>query len=95
MVILTFAGVFQYLTPYFIRATIDGRDVIILYGNAGELHETAIKFDGAVPTATVVSGSGPVKQKTLDSSTLALQYITTGQTVVEVGSKVLLYILGM
>ena len=81
------------------RATIDGRDVIILYGNAGELHETAIKFaTPASPSAKVVSGSGKVKQKVLTSgseSALALQYVTTGQTVVEVGDKVLLYIVGM
>ncbi|KDR69947.1 hypothetical protein GALMADRAFT_1351204 [Galerina marginata CBS 339.88] len=78
-------------------ATINGRDVIILYGNAGELHETAIKFTGTTtPTVKVVSGSGTLKQKVLTSSgnsALALQYTTApGQTVVQVGSTVMLYI---
>jgi hypothetical protein len=79
------------------RATIDGRDVILLYGNAGELHETAIKFTTAAPpTVKVVSGSGTIKQKVITSggSALALQFTTNGQTVVQVGDKTLLYILG-
>ncbi|KAJ7781617.1 glycoside hydrolase family 35 protein [Mycena metata] len=73
-------------------ATIDQRDVILVYGNAGELHETAFKFTSAVPTATVVSGTGAIKTKVLAGNSLVLQYQTTGQTVVEVGN-VLLYIL--
>ena len=79
------------------RATMDGRDVIILYGNAGELHETAIKFTTSTPpTVKVVSGTGTIKQKVLTSggSALALQFTTTGQTVVQVGTQTLLYILG-
>ncbi|EGO25493.1 glycoside hydrolase family 35 protein [Serpula lacrymans var. lacrymans S7.9] len=74
-------------------ATIDGRDIIVVYGNAGELHETAFKFDGTVPAATVVSGSEQLKSETINSTNLVIQYTTTGQTVVEVGSDVLLYIL--
>ncbi|KAJ7067978.1 glycoside hydrolase family 35 protein [Mycena amicta] len=73
-------------------ATIDSRDVIFVYGNAGELHETAFKFTTSVPTASVVSGSGQIKTKLLGSNTLALQYTTSGQTVVKVGN-ILLYIL--
>lgn len=75
----------------------DGRDIIILYGNAGELHETAIKFTtSAAPTVTVVSGNGSIKQKVLTNggSALALQFTTNGQTIVQVGDKTLLYILG-
>ncbi|KAF5322689.1 hypothetical protein D9619_001054 [Psilocybe cf. subviscida] len=77
-------------------ATMDGRDIIILYGNAGELHETAIKFTtSAAPTVTVVSGNGSIKQKVLTNggSALALQFTTNGQTIVQVGDKTLLYIL--
>ncbi|CAA7259499.1 unnamed protein product [Cyclocybe aegerita] len=74
-------------------ATIDGRDIILLYGSEGELHETAIKFEGlTAPTVTVVSGSATIKQKVLDGGALALQYTTTGQSVVDVGST-RLYIL--
>ncbi|KAJ6627468.1 glycoside hydrolase superfamily [Mycena sp. CBHHK59/15] len=73
-------------------ATIDGRDVILLYGNIGELHETAIKFTSKAPTATVVSGKGSIKTKILAGNSLVLQYTTTGQTVVEVGNAIL-YIL--
>ena len=73
----------------------DGRDVILVYGNAGELHETAIKFTTpAPPTIKVVSGTGAIKQKVLSGSVLALQFNTIGQTVVEIGNNVLLYILG-
>lgn len=78
-----------------IRATIDGRDVILVYGNAGELHETGIKFGTTTaPTVKVLSGSGTLKQKVLSGGVLALQYTTLGQTVVQVGSNTLVYILG-
>ncbi|KAF9526882.1 glycoside hydrolase family 35 protein [Crepidotus variabilis] len=70
-------------------ATIDGKDVIILYGSAGELHETAIKSSS---TPSVVSGSGTIKTKSLSGGVLAIQYTTTGQTVVQVGNT-LLYVL--
>ncbi|KAF7353098.1 Beta-galactosidase [Mycena venus] len=73
-------------------ATIDKRDIILVYGNAGELHETAFKFTSAIPAATVVSGTGTIKTKVLAGNSLALQYQTTGQTVVQVGNTVL-YIL--
>ncbi|KAJ6516256.1 glycoside hydrolase family 35 protein [Mycena sanguinolenta] len=73
-------------------ATVDQRDVILIYGNAGELHETAFKFASAVPEATVVSGTGAIKSKVLAGNSLVLQYQTTGQTVVQVGN-ILLYIL--
>ncbi|KAH0828009.1 glycoside hydrolase family 35 protein [Lanmaoa asiatica] len=74
-------------------ATIDGRDVIVVYGNAGELHETAFKFNSTdIPYANVVSGTQSITTGTINSS-LVIQYTTSGQTVVEVGSNVLLYIL--
>ncbi|KAJ7477091.1 glycoside hydrolase family 35 protein [Mycena galericulata] len=44
--------------------------------------------------ATVVSGTGTIKTKNLAGNSLALQYTTTGQTVVQIGNT-LLYILGM
>ncbi|KAJ6510194.1 glycoside hydrolase family 35 protein [Mycena vitilis] len=73
-------------------ATIDKRDVILVYGNAGELHETAFKFTSTVPAASVVSGTGSIKTKVLAGNSLVLQYQTTGQTVVQIGNT-LLYIL--
>ncbi|KAJ7283442.1 glycoside hydrolase family 35 protein [Mycena rebaudengoi] len=73
-------------------ATIDGRDIILVYGNAGELHETAFKFASKAPTATVVSGTDTIKTKSLAGNTIALQYTTNGQTVVQIGNTVL-YIL--
>ncbi|KAJ6567229.1 glycoside hydrolase family 35 protein [Mycena vulgaris] len=75
-------------------ATIDKRDVILVYGNTGELHETAFKFMSAVPTATVISGTGTIKTKILAGNSLVVQYTTSGQTVVQIGNT-LLYILGM
>jgi hypothetical protein len=75
-------------------ATIDGRDVILLYGNKDEIHETAIVFDGTVPQAKVVSGTATIQQNSINGTALAIQYTTTGQTVVSVGDGILLYILG-
>ncbi|CAK5262479.1 unnamed protein product [Mycena citricolor] len=69
-------------------ATIDNRDVIILYGNAGELHETAFKTTAG--KVAVVSGSGKIKTKAA-SDLLTVQYTTTGQTVLEIGNT-LVYI---
>ncbi|KAL0580896.1 hypothetical protein V5O48_001089 [Marasmius crinis-equi] len=79
----------------FTWATIDGMDVIVLYGNAGELHETAIAYSGSntTLTASVVDGKGPIQQKSLSASSLAIQYTTSGQTVVRVGESVILYLL--
>lgn len=65
-----------------------------MYGNTGELHETAFKFTSVVPSATVVSGTGKIKTKILAGNSLVVQYSTTGQTVVRIGNT-LLYILGM
>jgi beta-galactosidase GanA len=72
-------------------ATVDGRDVILLYGGTGELHETAISFTSTAPQVHVVSGDAKgVKTKVVgDNSALAIQYKTTGQTVVEVGNATL------
>ncbi|KAJ7499278.1 glycoside hydrolase family 35 protein [Mycena latifolia] len=69
--------------------TIDKRDVILVYGNSGELHETAFTFTSAVPTATVVSGTGTIKTKVLAGNSLVLQYTTSGQTVVQIGNVLL------
>lgn len=82
---------------FFPRATIDGQDNIFLYGNEGELHETAFvvpSSSGARPSARVVSGSTPIKQQVLASGALAVQYTTTGQTVLQIGPKLRVFILG-
>ncbi|KAG5733968.1 putative beta-galactosidase A [Termitomyces sp. T112] len=73
-------------------ATIDGKDILLVYGNAGELHETAFMFSDMPPAAEVLSGSASLKQKTLRNNSLVLQFTTTGQIVVQVGS-ILVYIL--
>ncbi|KIY45926.1 glycoside hydrolase family 35 protein [Fistulina hepatica ATCC 64428] len=75
-------------------ATFDERDVIVLYGNAGELHETAILFDSTpFNAALTTTGTSDVVSEILDDVALVLQYMTDGQTVVELGSGILLYIL--
>jgi hypothetical protein len=81
------------LTDHGSRATIDNRDIFVLYGNAGETFETAFMYNGTVPQVTVVSGTGTPKTATKNGA-LVLQYTTTGSTVVTVGSGILLYILG-
>nr|GAT53820.1 glycoside hydrolase family 35 protein [Mycena chlorophos] len=74
--------------------TVDDRDVILVYGNAGELHETAFKFaTSTAPQVKVVAGTGKIQTKSLADNSLALQYTTTDQTVIEIGSGILLYIL--
>ncbi|EJD54068.1 beta-galactosidase [Auricularia subglabra TFB-10046 SS5] len=71
-------------------ATIDGRDIIILYGDAGELHETALAFTGTAPAVKITShtSSNEVRQS-IRSGVTALQYTLGGQSVVEVGSTLL------
>jgi hypothetical protein len=78
------------------RATIDGQDNLFLYGNEGELHETAFILPSAdsEPSAQVVSGSGSIKQQVLASGALAMQYTTTGQTVLQIGPRLRVFILG-
>jgi len=83
------------------RTSVDKRDVIFLYGNAGELHETAFKFNSntgtAVPTVKVLSPSSAanlIKSQIIGGSALAVQYKTIGQTVIQVGTTIV-YILGM
>ncbi|KXN86326.1 putative beta-galactosidase A, partial [Leucoagaricus sp. SymC.cos] len=80
----------------FTWATIDGQDNIFLYGNEGELHETAFLLpdaSGTQSSARVVSGSGNIKQQYLPGGALAIQYTTTGQTVIQIGSKLRIFIL--
>jgi hypothetical protein len=60
--------------------TIDGRDVIVVYGNAGEKHETAFVF-GSTPPVTTVSGAEV--QSSTSNGALVLSYITSGQSVVQ------------
>ncbi|EJD54069.1 putative beta-galactosidase A, partial [Auricularia subglabra TFB-10046 SS5] len=74
-------------------ATIDGRDVIVLYGDPGELHETAIASSGPAPAMKVLSrtASSEIKQDTISAGVTAIQFTTDGQSVVQLGSA-LLYI---
>ncbi|KAF9452019.1 glycoside hydrolase family 35 protein [Macrolepiota fuliginosa MF-IS2] len=77
-------------------ATIDGQDIILLYGNQGELHETAFilpQTPGSSPFARVVSGTATIKQQVLPSGALAIQYTATDQTVVQIGPKLKVFIL--
>lgn len=48
----------------------------------------------SIPSANVVSGTQSLKTETINTTSLVIQYTTFGQTVVEVGSNILLYILG-
>jgi len=65
----------------------------VLYGGAGELHEFAVKYTGTAPTATVVSGTGTIKQAAANGA-VAVQFVANGQTVVQVGTT-LFYLVGM
>lgn len=77
--------------------TIDGQDNVLLYGDEGELHETAFILPKgtpeAKPIAQVVSGSGDIRQRVLTSGALAVQYTTTGLTVALIGPKLKVLIL--
>ncbi|PFH52549.1 glycoside hydrolase family 35 protein [Amanita thiersii Skay4041] len=73
-------------------ATVDGRDIIFIYGDQGERHETAFKINGDNPTGRVVAGTGNIKTQ-LVNDVLIVQYETTGQTVVEISPRVFVYIL--
>jgi hypothetical protein len=75
-------------------ATIDNTDVFVLYGNTGEIHETAIVFNGtSAPSVKVVSGTGKI-QSVVSNGVLIIQYITTGQAVIQVGTSQQLYVVG-
>jgi hypothetical protein len=73
-------------------ATIDNRDVIVLYGNEGETHETAFKLGGKSFDIKIVSGTGKVTSKIIGGS-LVINYSTDGFTVVKMGDNILAYIL--
>lgn len=75
----------------FTSIKVDGKDVIVLYGAKGELHETAIK---TTASAKVVNGAGKIKTQAAASGVLAIQYTIDGQIVVDLGSA-LLYLVGM
>lgn len=73
---------------------IDGTTVVVLYGDNGQTHETAVKTCRKQTvsvfgddTASVTSRSG--------SGSLIIQYLTTGMTVVQIGQNLLLYLLGI
>ncbi|ESK93618.1 glycoside hydrolase family 35 protein [Moniliophthora roreri MCA 2997] len=78
----------------FTWATMDEKDILIVYGNSGELHETAFAFNTTtLPKINIAFGSGKVESKVILNNTLVLQYRTVGQTVIQVGEKILLYLL--
>lgn len=74
--------------------TSEERDIVVLYGNPGDVLETAIQYSGEAPSVDVVDGDGFIGSETRYNNTLILQYSTEGQTVVEVGNSTLLYLLG-
>lgn len=76
------------------RATVDGKVIIILYGDAGQLHETAFKFTDRDQSVQVVSGNARLQTKSLASDVIAVQYTIADQTVIQVGSKAMVYIVG-
>ena len=75
------------------RATVDGRDVIVIYGNTGELHEIAFTFSTTPPDVKVVFGLRMVQHRPLSNDSVILQFTTSDQTVNMLGN-VMLYILG-
>lgn len=64
---------------------------MILYGVAGETHETAFISTG---NDTCVTISGSINHCQSKSGTVVVNYETSGLSVVDIGSEILLYILG-
>lgn len=75
--------------PY--RKKIGSKHVLVLYGAAGETHETAFAYKGKAPAIKVADRKSLTKTQAKDGS-LILNYVTTGQTVVEVGDDLLLFL---
>lgn len=64
---------------------------IFIYGNPGELHETAIL--NASGNCDVLEGA--INKCVEQDSSIIVNYFTTGQNVVSIGSDIVLYLLGI
>lgn len=72
---------------------IDGITTVILYGDQGQTHESAITINGTEKSAVF----GDDKQSTIvhqDENTITLNYVTAGKQVVHIGDKLRIYLLG-
>lgn len=65
--------------------------MVLVYGAAGETHETAFISSG---NDTCVTKSGSINHCQNHSGTMVVNYETSGISVVEIGSDILLYIMG-
>lgn len=71
----------------------DGRDIIVLYGNIGETHETAFKSSQGPSIPKILSGNANIQSEPLGDKATVIRYVTVGQIIVEVGNA-LVYIVG-
>lgn len=75
------------------RQKVDDKYVVLVYGRAGETHETAfIRPDDEHSDCEIYEGS--LNTCKPDSETIFVNYNTVGQSVIKVGGDILLYILG-
>lgn len=77
----------------FSSLVIDGTTVIVLYGDQGQTHETSILLSKNVEVKSYGDSKDSVVTK-FNNSSLVIQYQTTGQTVVKLGNKAILFLLG-
>lgn len=77
----------------FSRTTIDHRDIILLYGASGEVHETAVMPRDRSAVPVIVAGEGKFLNTSLSSGALAFQFTIKDQTIMQLGDT-FLHIMG-
>lgn len=80
------------ILPIYSRQNIGNNYYIIFYGSPQEIHESAFVYSGSPLAATVLEGNELLNSKSTND-TIILNYNTTGQTVVSLGSDIKLYLL--
>lgn len=81
----------NYTNEPFSRKKFGSKHVLVLFGAPGETHETAFTYSGKAPTVNVADKKTVTKTQAKDG-VLIINYVTTGQTVVEIGDDLLLFL---
>lgn len=72
---------------------IDGTTTVVLYGDHGQRHETAIVL-GKKSKISLFEGDKTTFKSKVKGDSLILNYVTKHKTVIRVGDDLLVYLLG-